>query len=246
MASLSSIEEVVAVEERQVVQRDYINDVAFILPLAEVESGLFYMSGASNTFFTMYALYNRSITPYRSTYYFGHHHVEPFTVQLFHSMNHLAQHLKKVLFHQREADVSARKFRLFFSKEAFNYLSFRLKNTCLRSYLKREQATTLYYDSLAMEATTITITKNLIRIISTQSLIQLRKILGSGIGLGLSRAKPTKRHPIVTCTIGCYLTSVELSDNIPAELAEKPLRPWAGNVIDFIYSEESCQLSAVV
>lgn len=46
MSTHSSMEELVLTKERQVVPRGCIDYVEFILPLAELESGLFHMSGA--------------------------------------------------------------------------------------------------------------------------------------------------------------------------------------------------------
>lgn len=98
----------------------------------------------------------------------------------------------------------------------------------------------MYYDSLSMEARSIVITKSYIRVMSRRGLEALKGVLGSGVGLGMAKARPTKNHPFVTCTIG---TSVELNDNIPMELIKTPLLPWSGNGIDFIYTEETTQLS---
>jgi hypothetical protein len=43
MAALSHMVEVIAMEERVIVPRSHIYDVAFIVPLADVKSGFFYM-----------------------------------------------------------------------------------------------------------------------------------------------------------------------------------------------------------
>lgn len=56
MASNSDMVELVALDERRNVPRSSILDIVFILLIAEVESGLFYMGGASNLFFNRYAL----------------------------------------------------------------------------------------------------------------------------------------------------------------------------------------------
>ncbi len=46
--------------------------------------------------------------------------------------------------------------------------------------------------------------------------------------------------------IGSSVTSIELEANIPIEVAAKPDVPWPGNIIDFIYSEKSNQISCCI
>lgn len=62
----------------------------------------------------------------------------------------------------------------------------------------------------------------------------LRQVLGLGIGLGLAKRRPTKSAPIVYCSIGGILTSVECGPEIPYELLISPNHPCAMDGIDFI------------
>jgi hypothetical protein len=78
------------------------------------------------------------------------------------------------------------------------------------------------------------------------TLVELQKVLGSGIGLGLSASKPTKKNPFKGCIINDKLNSIELDDYIMDEYIRKPLMPYKGNGIDFIYTDESRQLSCNV
>ena len=55
LASQDNISEVYQTSEEIIIDRPVIMDVAFIVPILEVESGLFYLSGAENTFCVRYA-----------------------------------------------------------------------------------------------------------------------------------------------------------------------------------------------
>ncbi len=71
-------------------------------------------------------------------------------------------------------------------------------------------------------------------------------MLGIGVGLGLTRRKPTKKNPLVVCTQGSFLASVELQDNIPFELIRKPLLRLSGDSVEFLFTEEIRQLLCTV
>jgi hypothetical protein len=71
-------------------------------------------------------------------------------------------------------------------------------------------------------------------------------MLGVGIGLGITKKKTSKKSPLVYCTENGFLTSIELGDNTPVELLAKPLRKWHSVLVDFIYMEESRQLSCTI
>jgi len=95
--------------------------------------------------------------------------------------------------------------------ESFLYLQFKLP-TAVSDYLERREKTVIYYNTLEVEARTTVVHKNFLKIITPQSLRQLRSILGEGIGLGLAKERPTKKRPWGFCTINSILTSVEVSD----------------------------------
>lgn len=52
-----------------------------------------------------------------------------------------------------------------------------------------------------------------------------------------------KKAPLVHCTEGAYLTSLEVGDAVPAILMTKPMHRWTGDWAHSIYTEESRQLS---
>ncbi len=125
-------------------------------------------------------MFNGSIVPCSQEYYFRHCVIQPFSVRIFHSINHLAQQMKKSTYHQTEAELSLRTFRTSFSMEAFGYLSYKLQGTSIQHRKERKQAITTYYDSLSMQARSIVITKCYIRIMTRQGLKALQGVFGSG------------------------------------------------------------------
>jgi hypothetical protein len=244
-ASLAHMIEVVQVDCCISVLRPSIYDVAYVMPLAEVESGLFNMSGCYNCFYTRYCLNGTGavLANYAAEYYFVSRPVEPVSIRLFHSLNHLSGMMKKALYHQGEAAACCRTFRFYFSSEAFCYLFHFLSGVSATSSDARKQAVTMYYDSLSLEAKSRHITKTSLRIVTKQGLQRMQRMLGLGVGLGLTKKKPTKKQPLVHCTEGSYLTSLELGEVIPPELARKSTSKWMDDCVHFIYTEESRQLS---
>ena len=69
---------------------------------------------------------------------------------------------------------------------------------------------------------------------------------GVGIGLGVSRRRPTKANPLQFCTIGSILTSVEVGPEPPFEVVLKPDCNVSVNGIDFIYTESNRCLSCII
>jgi hypothetical protein len=246
LASASNMVELVLQDTVVSVDRSNVVDIAFVLPLFEVESGLFHMSGSYNSYFIRYSLCSDTIAPYRTEHFFVTRAVEPVSLRLFHMLNLLAQHLKKCLYHQGEAELSSRTFRFHFSTEAFSYIYHKLSAVNVALSKDRQQAFTMYYDSLTIEARTKYITKTYLRIVTKVGLKSLQRMLGVGIGLGITKKKPSKKCPLVYCTENGFLTSIELGDHTPAELVAKPLKKWPGNLVDFIYTEESRQLSCTI
>jgi hypothetical protein len=164
-------------------------------------------------------------------------------MRLFHSLNHLSGMVKKSLYHQGEATSCYRIFRLYFSSKAFSYLFHMLSDVSVTASAPWKQSFTMHYDSLTLEAKTKHITKTYLQIVTKQGLQALQKALGVGVGLGMTKKKPTKKVLLAHCTEGSYLTSLELADVVPAELVRKPMLQWTDNSAHLIYTEESRQLS---
>lgn len=246
MASQAHMLEVVSQDIAINVARASVCDIAHVVPLLEVESGLYNMSGSNNSFFIRYSLRNGIVEHYMSEYYFLSRPVEPISIRLFHSLNFLAGLVKKSLYHQGEAESCSRTFRLFFCTEAFCYLCHRLSSETMISSDARKQTFILYYDTLGMEARANYITKTHLRIVTKPALSLLQQMLGIGVGLGLTKRRPTKKSPLVHCTVGSFLTAVEVGENLPVELVADPKKRYHGDSVEFLYTEESRQLTCTV
>jgi hypothetical protein len=72
------------------------------------------------------------------------------------------------------------------------HLSSKLPNA-ITATVSRKESSIVYYNSLQMEARTIAVSKTYLRILDKQSLLDLRHLLGDGVGLGLSTGRPTKK-----------------------------------------------------
>ena len=102
VATKSGMVEVFLSATRLVIDRASIIDIAFIVPLHEVEGGLFHLAGARNTYFIRYQqhhdrgfeVYSGSMLQPRS--------VEPFSSHIFRSLNMLSTSIKKLFYHQPE------------------------------------------------------------------------------------------------------------------------------------------------
>jgi hypothetical protein len=247
LASQDGLVEVYKTQEVVSLERSLIRDVAFFVPIQEVESGMFYMSGAENTFYIRYIKVNNSMQQCMPSFYFSRYLVEPLGVRLFTAMNTLSQHLRRAMYHQPESVISRKSFHLpMFSMESFWYLYGKLNHQSIGVSIKRKQNITKYYNTLMMENCCKTNTLTYIRILSLPALEALRKVLGKGVGLGLAKKRPTKATPEGYCTIGRILTSVECALHAPAAVLLKPEGQCGADGIDFLYSEENRALSCTI
>jgi hypothetical protein len=55
-----------------------------------------------------------------------------------------------------------------------------------------------------------------------------------------------KKNPLAYCSVGSYLTSVELGEEVPMDLIHSFNQKYCGNSVEFLYTEESRQLSCSV
>jgi hypothetical protein len=171
--------------------------------------------------------------------------VEPFSHRIFLTFNHLAQNLKKKMYHLRESDTTTKSFRFFFPMETFLYLCSKVRSGIKATVMRRESSI-LYYNTLHLEARSDTITKSYLRILNKPSLSELRYVLGDGIGIGISSTRPTKKCKFKYCTVNGKLNSIELGESTPAENVADPLMNFGNNGIDFVFSEESRQLTCIL
>ncbi len=153
--------------EETYVDRCNIIDVAYIVPVSEVESGRFYLSGADNVFCTRYMMVNATMQACSSCLYFSRYYVEPFSVRLFTTLNTLSQNLRRSLFHQPESQISKWSFRLpLFPMESFWYLVYRIGVHGIGMSTERKQCVVKYFNTLRMECHTKRNTLSFLRILS--------------------------------------------------------------------------------
>jgi hypothetical protein len=77
--------------------RSKIKDIAFILSVNEVESGMFHLAGAENTFFVRFMLVHNTMKPCNRAVFFARYLIECLGVRLFMAMNTLSQHLRQAM-----------------------------------------------------------------------------------------------------------------------------------------------------
>ena len=182
MASQSHMIKLVGQDNYVEVERAEVRDIAFVLPIFEVESGWFNMSGSYNSFFTWYLITNGAVEQYIPKYYFILRVIEPFSICLFHSLNTLVGLLKKSFYHIGEAESCIHTFQLFFNTEAFCYLYHKLSTFSFVHSKERKGTVVMYHDTLKMECRTSSL-----RVVTKVGLSMLRQVLGAGVGLGLTK-----------------------------------------------------------
>jgi hypothetical protein len=241
------IPEVYKTSDEIYVERSRILDLAFIMPIAEVESGMFYLSGAENVYCTRYSLVNSFIQLSSSSFYFSRYIMEPLSVRMFTTLNTLSQNLRRLLYHQAESALSKRSFRLaLFPMESFWYLVYRVGRVGIGISTVRSQSVTKYFNTLRMEYCQKSNTVSYLRILTQSAMKAIRKVLGLGIGVGLAKKRPTKSMPLGVCTIGGIMTSIDCPEEIPFDVMLKPDRFCSADGIDFIYSEQNRYLTCAV
>lgn len=244
VAAQDGMVEVYQTSEEIFVDRTMIKDVAFILPLQEVESGMFFLAGAENTFFIRYIFSQNTMQMCNPSVYFSRYLIEPLGVRLFTAMNTLSQHLTRSMYHQAESELSSKSFRLpLFSMESFMYLAYKLQGHSAETSILRKQSVIKYLKTLKMEYYCKTNTLSYIRIMSVSGLNVLRRVLGAGVGLGLTKSRPSKKNPVGYCTMGGILTSIECGVMVPQAVMQNPEIRSTANGIDFIFSEQNRNLN---
>jgi hypothetical protein len=226
--------------------RSAILDIAFIVPLEEVESGLFFLSGADNVYFACFIV-SVTVVPFKKSYYFGCHLIEPIGVQLFTMINALSQHVRKALYHNPESGATRKCICMnVFSMEAFWYLVFKMSDNGIGATKKRVQRIVKYYNSLQIELAKCEIRLTYLWILSQSSLVALRRVLGCGVGLGLAVKRPKVSNPEFYCRIGGILTSVECPAEVPYSIFLKPDESCSVDGIDFMFCEEHRSLTCTI
>ncbi len=137
MASEDEMVEVYQMLDIVCIPRQNITDVAYILPVQEVESGRFFLSCAENSFVIRFFNDGHQMLPWISSFYFSRHLMEPMSVRFFHAMNALSDNIRRCLFHHPESVTTMHSFKLsLFSVEAFWYLAYKVFEHCISIIIK--------------------------------------------------------------------------------------------------------------
>jgi len=244
VASQSNVRELVATTDLIKSSIRSIINIVFIVPIQELENGMVHVTGAANIFFIRYAFNNEGrIVCVPPSLYFSHHWIQPISMRLFGALNMLSYHIKKSLFHVAESQQARKSFRLFYPREAFYYLFTQVTDgSAIKGTVRRRQRIIKYYDTLKTESTMRENDLVYLRILTAQALTNIRAILGVGVGIGCSSAKPTKYSPVQYCTINSQMNSIESSTALPAEVLRKPFNPTKCNGIDLLYIQQNSSL----
>ncbi len=244
VASQSSVEELIATTDLMKSSITSIINIVFIVPIQELENGMVHITGAGNLYFIRYAFNNEGIiVSVPPSLYFSNYWIQPISMRLFGAINMLSYHIKKSLFHVAESQQARKSFRLFFPREAFYYLFTQVTDaSAIKGSIRRRQRIIKYYDTLKTESAMKENDIVYLRILTTLALKNIRMILGAGVGIGCSSAKPTKNSPIQYCAINSQLNSIESSAIVPPEVLRKPFNPIKCNGIDFFYIQQNSSL----
>jgi len=192
VAARTVINEVVATDNFRIILRDEVQDLIFILPLAEVETGNVFITGAANLFFVRYLIDQTTHSNFSSVNFFGSHIIQPLTVRIFCSLNMLAFTIKKLMYHRPEAEDTKRSTRIFFPSDAFHYIAHKMRDvSTVQCHISKNQRSIKYYDDLKSESTTKVVDVTYLRVLTMASLKELRTILGVGVGIGSTQYRPS-------------------------------------------------------
>lgn len=128
LAMKSSMVELLETAEVWKIDRSLVTDLPFIIPLHEVESGLFHLSGAQNTYFIWFeSNSNGSIIDYQCSM-LEPRVAEPLSYRIFRGLNMLSSSITKVFYHQPEGQSMRKSFNIPLAYDAFYYLWCKLCN----------------------------------------------------------------------------------------------------------------------
>jgi hypothetical protein len=198
LAVKSGMVELMETEEVWKIPRSTITDLTFIIPLHEVESGLFHLAGACNTYFIRYKCTGDEIIHDYQYSMLQATVGEPLSHRIFKGFNPLSSSVKRLMYHHPEEHATRKTTRLPLSCDAFHYLWSKLcnNNNIILHRFEGTQRSTIYFDDLSMKSCSRINQVLTIRILSSGGLDLVRKLLGVGIGIGLGKPRPTKSHPM--------------------------------------------------
>jgi hypothetical protein len=140
--------ELMETEEVWKIHRSTITDLAFIIPLHEVESRLFHLAGARNTYFIRYKCTGDEIIHDYQYSMLQATVGEPLSHRIFKGLNLLSSSVKRLMYHQPEGYTTRKTTRLPMSYDAFQYLWSKLcnNNNIILHRFERTQCSTVYFD----------------------------------------------------------------------------------------------------
>jgi hypothetical protein len=239
--------EVVAYNIFKNISREEVEDLVFIVPLRDFESGNVFLTGAANLYYVRYLIDKTNAICFSSVDFFGYHYIQPITVRMFSALNNLSFTVKRLMYHRPESEDTKRSTRIFFPSDAFHYIVYKLRDlSIIKCCTSKKQRMIKYFDDLKSESSSKVVDVTYVRVVTSSALRELRTILGVGIGLGSTQFKPCKTRPLQYCTINSILTSVECQNVLPQNIMRKPLQPIYADGIDFCYSEQNNMLSCHV
>jgi hypothetical protein len=80
--------------------REEAEEIVFIVPIRELKSGNFFITGATNLYFAHYLVDQTTAINYSLIEFFGYHLIQPFTAHLFSALNMLAFTIKKLIYYR--------------------------------------------------------------------------------------------------------------------------------------------------
>jgi hypothetical protein len=246
LASQNGMIEVYQSSDKITLIQSALLDITFIVPLEEVESSLYFLSGANNVYFACFIV-STIVVPFKKSYYFRRHLIEPIGVWLFMMINALSQNVRKALYHNPESGATWKCICMNgFSMDAFWYLVFKMSDNSIGTTRKQNQRIVKYYVTLQIELAKCKVRLTYLRILSQSSLVALRRVLGCGVGLGLAVKRPKVSNPEFCCRIGGIQTSVECPAGVPFSIFLKPDESCSIDGIDFIFYKEHHSLPCTI
>jgi hypothetical protein len=174
---------------------DEVLNIVFIISTAELESGMVYITGATNLFFVRYRIHERTVLNVGTNAFLD---IILLTICLFSALNTLAYTIKKLMYHRPEAEDTRQSTQFFFPSDAFHYIAYKMSDnpSVVKHSITRNQRTIHYFDDLKSESAKKKVDTTYLCVLTRSGLISLRKIFGIGIGIRSTQYKPSKKKTI--------------------------------------------------
>jgi hypothetical protein len=241
LASKSGMVEVMQSVCTAVIPRSAIVDLCFIVPLEEVESGSFHLTGAEFVFYIRFDLQPDGSKKKHTESFIHPRMVDPLTYRIFRSLNLLSLSIKKMFYHRPENESIRKTVQLMIPFECFYYISWKIStnNNIVAYSFDRKQRIIVYHDDLSMRNRVKVNRIHIARFLNKAALAALQDLLGVGVGIGLGKPRPTKAKPLVYCCINDTITFLDLPNELPVDYIMNPHHRLDVNGIDFVYTVDN-------